>query len=77
LSHPAATVEYHTRRRLRTRVHVEPHEFLDGYTVLKFTDAAADTVFEFSFAPDELRRFMAGLADHVSPAVIDVNSGVA
>lgn len=37
--HPAAAIEIRTQKRLRARVHVEPHPTLAELTTLTFSDA--------------------------------------
>ena len=54
--HPAASIEVQTHRRLRARIHVEPHPAMPELTVLVFTDADAEARVELSLSPENADR---------------------
>lgn len=60
--HPAAAVEIRTQKRLRARVHVEPHPTLAELTTLTFSDAeGTDIEVELSLSLENLTILRASL----------------
>lgn len=60
--HPAAAIEIRTQKRLRARVHVEPHPTLAELTTLTFSDGDATEV-ELSLSLENLTILRASLED--------------
>lgn len=64
--HPAASIEVRTTRRVRARVHIEPHPAMPELTVLSFTDADAECHVELALSPENADRLCEQLVERLA-----------
>lgn len=64
--HPAASIEVRTTRRVRARLHIEPHPAMPELTVLSFTDADAECHVELALSPENADRLCEQLVERLA-----------